>query len=744
MNKEQIFSQEWLGRDIIVKTGKLARQATAAATVQYGETVIMATVVESSFEREGVDYFPLMVELDEKLYAAGTIKGSRWIKREGRPTDDAVLSGRMIDRAIRPLFNGGRKDVQVILTVLSVDNENDHDVVALIAASTVLAISGINWSGPISGIRVGRINGEYVFNPKYDEREKSDLDLIVAGTKEKVIMIEAGGNEIKESDMLEAIKQGQAKMQEPIKLINEIKEKIGIKKESAETVKNEPPVSDEENEKKVKFEEVKKNAIEWLSKNINDILFDKTYYTKNERKAAVRAIKEKLSEYLYKKEVSAADTAKVVKELVEVQVEAEVTNGILKNKQRVDSRKITELREITSEVSILPRVHGSGLFSRGETQIMSIITLGSPGMHQLLEGVEGQETKSFMHHYNFPPFSVGEARPIRSAGRREIGHGALAEKALAPVLPTKEEFPYTIRVVSETLGSNGSSSMGATCGSTLALMDAGVPLKKKVAGVAMGLASNADMSEWEVLTDIQDLEDGEGGMDFKIAGTEDGITAIQLDTKTNGIGFEIIEKTLTQGKDARLEILKVMDNAIPNPRKELSEYAPKIIAFKINPEKIGDVIGPGGKKINKLIDEFDVTIDIEDDGTVMVSGANQERSQKAVKQIKEITREFLAGEEFTGKVVRIMDFGIFVELTPGNDGMVHVSKLAPYRINRPSDFIKEGESVRVKIDEIDEKGRINLTMLNLEENKHRWAEGKGKEVPRSNFGQSRGGGFRRR
>ena len=738
MQQEQVFSQDWFGRELTFKTGKLAKHTNASVVVQYGETTVLATVVESAYERPGVEYFPLMVDLDEKLYAAGIIKGSRWVKREGKPTDDSVLTARMVDRAIRPLFDEGRKDVQVILSVLSVDQENDHDVVALIAASAALSISGVKWNGPISGIRVGRIDDKFIFNPTYKERAESNLDLIIAGTEEKIIMIEAGANEIAEKDMFEAMKQGHKEMQVPFKLIEELKKNV-LQKEVFDSGVAEIGPSEDEVKAKAKKEENESMALDWLGKNIQSILFNKEYYTKSERKLAVRVIQEKLGEYLIKQGIDKDDSFKVVKNVAYAQIEAAVTNGILKNKQRVDGRALNQLRTITSDVSILPRVHGSGLFSRGETQVMSVITLGPPGLKQTLEGVEGKEEKRFMHHYNFPPYSVGEAKPLRFTNRREIGHGMLAEKALVPVLPSEEDFPYTIRVVSETMGSNGSSSMGATCGSTLALMDAGVPLRKKVAGVAIGLASNADMSEWEVLTDIQDLEDGLGGMDFKVAGTPDGITAIQLDTKTDGITFEIIEKALKQGLEGRLEILKVMDAAIP-VAKEMSPYAPRIISIKINPEKIRDLIGPGGKIINKIINDFDVAIDIEDDGRVMISGVNEENSQKALEVVKAITREFRAGENFLGKVIRIMDFGVFVELTPGNDGMVHVSKLAPYRIGRPSEFVKEGDMVTVTIEEIDEKGRINLTMLNLEENKDLWKDEKGKEAPRPHS-PHRGGGF---
>ena len=740
MNKnEYVFSTEWLGRTLTIKTGKLAKQANAAVTAQYGDTVVLATVVQAKTEREGIDFFPLMVDYEERLYAAGLIKGSRWVKREGRPTDEAVLIGRMIDRSIRPLFSDdSRQDVQVIITVLSVDHANPPDIIALIAASAALSISGLNWQGPISGVRVGMMENKLIFNPTFEEQEKCDLDLIVSGTEKKVIMIEAGAKEVKEDDMYKAILAGQKELQAPNKLINQMKEEVKIINPKDKAFLQSEDEKKEEEEK----EKIFTLASKWLEKNINRILFDKIYYTKGERKAAVSAIKESLDKYLSEKGIGKDRRKLAIERLVGPAVEAEVTREIIENKRRVDGRKLDEIRPLSSEAGILPRNHGSGLFSRGETQVMSIVTLAEPGMEQYLEGLEGQAKKRYIHHYNFPPYSVGEARPIRSAGRRDIGHGALAEKALIPVIPGKEDFPYTIRVVSETLGSNGSSSMGSTCASTLALMDAGVPIKKPVAGIAMGLASNKDMSRWEVLTDIQDLEDGQGGMDFKITGTEDGITAIQLDTKTDGLLEKIIEKTLARGREARMEILKVMREAIAEPRADLSPYAPRITTFKIPVDKIREVIGSGGKIINEIIDACEVTIDIEDDGTVFVSGTDAEQSERAVKWIKDIVREFKVGEVFTGTVVRHMDFGAFVELVPGRDGMVHVSKLAPYRVGKPSDFIDIGQKVQVKIEEIDDQGRVNLTMLGLKENEPLWKDEKGKSngfgAPRFDRNNNRG------
>lgn len=744
MMEEKNFSTEWLGRPLSIKTGKLAPQADASVLVQYGETVVMATVTESKEEREGVDFFPLLVEFEEKLYAAGIIKGSRWVKREGRPTDQSVLTGRMIDRSIRPLFDQScKKDVQLIITVLAVDGENDHDVVSLIAASAALSISGIKWNGPMGGIRVGLIDGQFVYNPNYEEQAKSSLDLIVAGTRDRVVMIEAGAQEVKEDLVLEGIFNGLKEMQPAIDLMEELKKSVAPKEKKVKQKLN----TEEEAKAKEEKEKLLDLGKAWLSENIKKILFDKIYYTKGERKAAISAIKEQLDAHLFAQGLEKGQRDFVVKKLVEEMVEAEVTRAILEDKRRVDGRALNEIRPLSAEVSLFTRNHGTGLFMRGETQVMSIVTLGAPGLEQSLEGIEGVSKKRYMHHYNFPPYSVGEVSPMRGTGRREIGHGALAEKALLPLVPSKEDFPYAVRVVSETLGSNGSSSMASTCGSTLALMDAGVPIKRHVGGIAMGLASNEDMSKWEVLTDIQDLEDGKGGMDFKITGTVEGLTAIQLDTKTIGLDREIVEKTLKQGREALNEVINVLKTAIPEHKSELSKYAPRIIKFNIKPEKIGAVIGSGGKTINKIIDEYQVTIDIEEDGLVIICGTNAENCEKAEKAVKDIVKEFEVGEIVTGKVVKLMDFGAFVELNSGNDGMVHVSELAPYHISKPADFVEVGDIVTVRVKEIDAQGRINLSMKGLPENEPLWATNKGKSEPGSGFGGPRrpsfGGGGNR-
>ncbi len=734
-NQEKVVSGKWLGRDLTIKTGKFAKQADAAVTVQYGETVVLATVVEAKEAREGIDFFPLMVEFEEKLYAAGIIKGSRWVKREGRATDVAVLSGRMIDRAIRPLFaKESKKDVQVICTILSVDGENDHDIVSLIAASAALAISGLKWAGPISGIRVGLINNEFVYNPSYEQQALSDLDLIVSGTEKKIIMIEAGAKQIKEEVMLQALMNGLKEMQPALDLIKQLQQTVGVKTK-AEKIKKITAEEKATKEAKDKLLEIGKA---WLNDNIKKFLFDKDYYTKGERKAAISAIKENLDEFLFGQNVEKNDRKFVISELVEDMAEAEVTRAILEDKKRVDGRSLTEIRNLSAEVGILPRNHGAGLFSRGETQVLSVVTLASPGMEQYLEGLEGVSRKRYMHHYNFPPYSVGEASPLRGTGRREIGHGALAEKALMAVVPDKTEFPYTIRVVSETLGSNGSSSMASTCGSTLALMDAGVPIKKHVAGIAMGLASSDDMSKWEILTDIQDLEDGEGGMDFKITGTDEGLTAIQLDTKTIGLSEEMIAKTFSQGRVALNQILEVLKKALPEPRPDLSKYAPKIVSFMIKPEKIGAVIGSGGKNINKLIEEFGVTIDIEDDGLVSICGTDAEMCSLAKATIENMVREYAVGEIVSGKITRILDFGAFLDLGGGNEGLIRVADMAPYYIGRPADFVDPGQELTAQIKEIDDQGRINLSLKGLSENESLWVGEKGKSEPSFGGGRSFG------
>jgi len=695
----RVFTKEWAGRTLTVEFNRFAQQAGGACTVRYGDTVVLGTAVMSQDKRD-LDYFPLTVDMEERMYAAGKIKGSRFIKREGRPTDEAVLSGRLIDRSIRPLFDERmRNDIQVIVTILSYDGENDPDMPGLLAASTALMVSEIPWHGPLAGVRLGYKDGEFVINPTVNQLENSTLDLFVAGTGEKVLMIEAGAQEVPEKIVLEAIRTAQKELKPIAAFVQEMAQEMGRKKVSLE-FETEP-----EEQEALTFAE------QFVRSKTQEYFFARPHDSKHERALTFGRIKEELKTQFAEKETD----EKIVKKalgVVKDAVEDELNTRILKKGERVDGRTVTQTRDIISEIAILPRTHGSAHFSRGETQVLSVVTLGAPGDQQVVDTMEYDEKRRYMHHYNFPPYSVGEAKPMRGPGRREIGHGALAEKALVPVLPLEADFPYTIRVVSEVLGSNGSSSMASTCGSTLALLDAGVPIKKHVAGVAMGLASTPDLKDWKVITDLQDLEDGKGGMDFKITGTRDGITAIQLDTKTLGLIDKIVEQTLKQSHEARLQILDVMVKAIPEP-KPMSPYAPRIVTVLIDPEKIRDVIGPGGKIINKIIDETGVSIDIEQDGRVMITSNDAQAMQKAIDWVKMLTKEVMAGEEYEGTVVRLEDFGAFINILPGQDGLVHVSEIAWARTNKPSDALKLGDKVKVKVKEIDNLGRINLTMREL-------------------------------
>lgn len=684
------FRKEIAGREMIIEAGRLAGQANGSATVQYGDTVLLATATMSDRQREGVNFFPLMVDYEERLYAAGKIKGSRFIKREGRPTDEAVLSGRMTDRILRPLFNGRiRNDIQVIITILSVDQANDPDLCAIIGASVALAISDIPWNGPVGAARASKADGKIIINPTYEQREKSLFEIMIAGRGGKINMIEAGGKEAPESEVLEAIEFAQSYIQEIEKFQIEIVARIGKTKREVPLVK-----ADDETEKKIR---------EFLSDKLYDLNF-KT--AKEEQGAKEKIIREELKEFVAEN-FSEKDLA-VANIIMEEETDAIMHKSILQDNKRPDGRKMNELREISANVGILPRTHGSGLFNRGATQALTVATLGAPSDEQTLDSMEEEGTKRFMHHYSFPPFSVGEVAPMRGPGRREIGHGALAEKALLPMIPDKEIFPYTIRLVSEVLSSNGSSSMASACGSSLALMDAGVPIPRPVAGIAMGLISNKS-GEYKILTDIQGPEDHYGDMDFKIAGSEIGITAMQMDVKVEGITLEIIEKTLAEARVARMRIMEVMNKTIPASRKDLSQYAPRITTMRINPEKIRDVIGPGGKVINEIIAETGVTIDIEDDGLVIITSKDPVAAKKAEEWIKNLTREVAAGEIFQGKVVKIMDFGAFVEILPGQDGLVHISELAPTRVNKVTDIVNVGDVIAVKVKEIDSQGRINLT-----------------------------------
>ncbi|MBU0625727.1 polyribonucleotide nucleotidyltransferase [Patescibacteria group bacterium] len=701
------FETLWGGKTLTIETGKLAHQAGGSCTVRYGDSVILATATMSESAREGIDFFPLSVDYEEKMYAAGKIKGSRFMKREGRPTDEAVMTGRMIDRALRPLFPYEvRHEVQVVIECLSADLENDTDILGMVGASCALAISNIPWEGPIAGIRIGRIGGEWVINPTFEAQTKSDLDVIVAGTPDRVLMLECNAQEVSEEDLNAAIQFGQKHLQEVIKFIGEIVAAIGQPKiDSKKLMGFEEGL--EEEQYKTRQEAIAKTR-EFYMPRVEQSLFASTTGSKTERRDAIRKIKKETAKHLEglnlnERAVNAAldATDKMTDEVVSL--------AIVERNQRVDGRSLTDIRPLICEVGLLPRTHGSGLFSRGATQVLSTVTLGGPGDVQILDGMDDNGKKRYFHHYNFPPFSVGETGRLGGGGRREVGHGGLAERALVPVLPEKEAFPYTIRVVSEVFTSNGSSSQASICGSTLALMDAGVPIKQPVAGVAMGLASTED-GRYKILTDLQDLEDGKGGMDFKVAGTRNGITTVQLDTKTKGLSKDIVSETLQQAKDGRLRILDAMTACIASPRPELSPYAPRIETFMIDPERIRDVIGPGGKVINEIIDATGVSIDIENDGQVTVCSANGEAMKRAIDWIRELTREIEVGEMFeNGKVVRIMDFGAFVELVPGQDGMVHISELAPWRVNKVTDIVNINDVIPVKVVEIDDMGRVNLS-----------------------------------
>ncbi len=696
----QSFDTEWAGRKLQVEVGKLAGQAHGACTVRYGDTVVLATVVRGAQPREGVDYFPLMVDYEEKMYAAGKIKGSRFIKREGRASDEAILTARLIDRSVRPLFKETeRKDVQVVLTVLSVDNENDPDVPSLMAASIALHISSVPWGGPISAVRVGRINNEWVLNPTYQAREKSDLDLVLVGTADEAVMIEAGAKQISEADMIEALEFGHKHLKKVFPFLNEVRQAVGIPKDEEPTLSAEAKSEAEVIDKKLKefFGQVK----------ISDLF---PYQSKSEYKQKIVAWEEKLNDLLKAdNEVSKEMRGKALAKF-SLYLEEAARDFVLRTNQRVDGRALDEIRPLQVEVGLLPRTHGSGLFTRGETQVLSVVTLGAPGDEQLLDTMEVEGKKRYMHHYNFPPFSVGEVSPMRGPGRREIGHGALAEKALEPVIPAKEVFPYTIRVVSEVLSSNGSSSQASACGSTLALMDAGVPIIAPVAGVAIGMMSNSqDKNDYRILTDIQGVEDHAGDMDFKVAGSSQGITAIQVDIKLGGISYQVCRDAIAAAKIAREKILQAMLAVLPTVRAELSPYAPRIETIRISVDKIREVIGTGGKVINEIIDKTGTTIDIEQDGTVMVTGTDPVQVKKAVEWINNIVREVEVGEVFEGTVTRLMDFGAFVQILPGKEGMVHISELEWHRVNTVEDVLHVGDPVQVKVIEIDDLGRINLS-----------------------------------
>jgi len=711
------FSLELGGKDLQVEIKNLAEHANGSCWIRYGDTVVLATAVMGE-EGEEKDFFPLTVEYQERFYAAGKILGSRFIRRESRPSDEAILTSRLIDRAIRPRFPENlKREIQVIITCLSWDRENDPDIPGLIATSISLGISDIPWQGPIAALRVGnseahkspegkpstsyRASPEFILNPTYEQREKSNLDLALTAVPQDlgekngalINMIEAEGQEVQEEIVLKAVEFSKPYFKKLIEFQNQIIKKVGKKK-----IDLPEPSSDLELESEIK---------EFLGDRLEKVL-----YEKSEMDTADKLRKE-LAYFIAEKYPGMGKT-KPALDFFEKEIERLIHENIIKFEKRPDGRKLDEIREISCEVGVLPRTHGSGLFQRGETKSLSILTLGAPGDVKLLEGMEFIGKKRFMHHYNFPPYCSGEIKPLRGPGRREIGHGMLVEKALMGLCPNFEEFPYTLRIVSEILSSNGSTSMASVSSSSLALMDAGVPIKNPCAGIALGLMQN-DKGNYKILTDIQGPEDHHGDMDFKIAGTKNGITAIQMDVKIRGIDEKILKETLERGKRARLQILNKIEKTIQKPRPELSPWAPRVYIIQIKPEKIREVIGPGGKIINEIIEECGVSINVEDSGQVFVTAEKEEGAKKAVSWIKNITREIRTGEIFQGKVKRIMNFGAFVELIPGQEGLVHISQLAPFRVEKVEDIVKIGDIVPVKVISIDEQGRINLS---IKEAKH--------------------------
>ena len=680
------FECEVGGRNLVIETGKLAGQAGSAVAVRYGDTVVLVTACISDEPREGVDFLPLTVDYEERLYAAGKIPGG-FIRREGRPSQEATLASRLTDRPLRPLLpKGWRNDIQLIITVLSVDQENDPDILAVIGSSAALSISEVPFEGPVSTVRIGYINDQLILNPTLAQMEDSLLDLVVASTKQAVVMVEAGGREISEDIAVQAIKFGHEANQDIIRLQEQLQQACGKPKVEAPST------------------EVNPEVVSAISSVVNGKLAQAlSQPEKAQREQALGELQEELVESL-KESFSEEE----ILSAFEKKVRDELRSNILNRSQRLGSRSLTEVRPISCEVGILPRTHGSGLFNRGQTQVLTIATLGSIRKEQQLDGLGIEETKRFMHHYNFPPFSNGEVKRIGTTGRREIGHGALAERALIPVLPKDEDFPYTIRLVSEVLSSSGSTSMASVCASSLSLMDAGIPIKRAVAGIAMGLVTG-ESGKYAVLTDIEGVEDAYGDMDFKVAGTTEGITALQLDIKLKGVDLEILEKALNQAKEARLFILETMQQTISSSRPEVSRYAPQMRKMMIDPDKIGTVIGPGGKTIRSIVAATKATIDVENDGTVIIGSPDEEAARKAIEIIEGLTREVEVGVIYTGKVMRIMNFGAFVEILPGKEGLVHISELADHRVASVEDVVKVGDEITVKVIEIDHLGRINLS-----------------------------------
>ena len=682
------YSVEITGRTLRLETGKLAQQAGGSVTVSYGESVVLATACVSSKAREDLDFFPLTVDYEERLYAAGKIPGS-FFRREGRPSQDAILASRLTDRPIRPLFPKGFKhEVQVVLTVLSADQENDPDILGIIGASAALSMSEAPFAGPLSACRIGYMDGQLVVNPTLAQLQTSKLDIVVAGTKNAVMMVEAGASEVPEEVLIEAIKLAQITNAEIIEIQEQLVRDAGKSKIPFEPVSPLTP-------------ELEKVITSAIGSKLETLLSKAN--TKQEWEGTLAALEDEAVE-----KVGEAHESSKVKAAYQAMVKAAVRKNILDKGWRPDGRDPKTIRPITCEVGVLPRTHGSGLFTRGETQVLTVTTLGSVGDEQKIDSIGIEESKRFMHHYNFPPFSVGEVRRMGGPGRREIGHGALVERAIAPVIPSEEEFPYTIRLVSEVLSSNGSTSQASTCASSLSLMDAGVPIKTPVAGVAMGLVMGKD-GKFTVLTDIAGTEDALGDMDFKVAGTAEGVTALQMDIKVQGINYQVMETALRQAKEGRLFILDKMLSTISKNRPELSRYAPRMIRITINPEKIGAVIGPGGKTIRSIIEQTGASIDVEDDGTVFIGSSSEESTKKAIERIEGLTKEAEVGSIYNGKVSRIVDFGAFIEILPGKEGLCRTEELADHPIQRPEDVIKVGDEIMVMVIEVDRMGRINVS-----------------------------------
>lgn len=691
------FNTEIGGRKLIIETGKLAQQANGSVTVKYGDTSVLVTAVISDHPREGINYLPLMVDYEEKLYAAGKIKGSRFIKREGRPTDEAILSGRIIDRTLRPLFNPKiRNDIQIVVTTLSFDGENDPIFPSLIGASLAISISDIPWNGPVGGLLVGCENKKWTVNPVNNQEKKPDSKLLIAGPEQGINMIEGVGEQIPEQEIINGLELAQQEIKNLIAFQEKIIKEFKVEKKDLNFPDPDP--------------ELTKEIEKFLGNKLETALYQPD---KAQRMDAVNDLKKDLQNLIEEKYDADKEKTEQASELFDQKLDQLVHKNILEKNKRPDDRKPDELRKISSEISVLPRVHGSALFTRGTTQALSTVTLAPPGAEQLLDQMELKGSKRYMHHYNFPPYSVGEVKPLRGPGRREIGHGALAEKALLPLIPSREEFPYTIRVVSEILSSNGSSSMASVCGSTLALLDAGVKLKANAAGIAMGLMLDESGDKYKILTDIQGPEDHHGDMDLKVAGTRKGITAIQMDIKPKGLSLDILKQGLTQAKQARNQILDEMEKVIKAPKPELSNYAPRVYTISVNPKRIGDIIGPGGKMINKITEETETNIDIEDDGTVFVSSEKPEGAKKALSWIKSLTRELKQGEIFQGKVVKVADFGAFIELVPGQEGLLHISELAPpdKKIKDIRNVVHRGDTITVKIKNIGQDGKIGLSLF---------------------------------